>query len=65
MKAPSRRIDPSASGDARSLGQAGEPSRKATGHVEEVELLDVDREPAELGGERRQQCVAGRRLAWR
>ena len=43
-------------------GQPDEARREPAGDVEEVQLLDVVRQPAELSGERRQQRVADRRL---
>ena len=47
---------------ARLVGEPDEPRREPAGDVEEMQLLDVRREPAELAGERREQRVADGRL---
>ena len=56
------RIVPSSAAGPGFLGEPDEPRRHAAGHVEEVELLDVDGEAAQLAGQRGQQGVADRRL---
>ena len=58
---PSSRIVPSASGP-RTAGEPEETGRHPAGHVEEMELLDVVGQAAELAGQGRQECVAGARL---
>ena len=44
------------------LGEPEQPGGHPPGHVEEVELLDVIGQPAQLAGQGRQQGVAGGRL---
>ena len=56
------RIVPSASFLPDSRRQPGEARCEPAGDVEEVELLDVVRQPAELRGERSEQRVDDRRL---
>ena len=56
------RIVPSSAGGTGLLGEPDEARRDAPGHVEEVELLDVDGEAPQLGGQRREQRVADRGL---
>ena len=45
-----------------SVGEADQARGQAAGDVEEVQLLDVGGQPAELAGERREQGVADGRL---
>ena len=56
------RIEPSSAGGPGFLGEPDEAGRHAPGHVEEMELLDVDGEAPQLGRQRGQERVADRRF---
>ena len=47
---------------SRFAREPDETRRQATRHVEEVQLLDVCRQPAEFARERGEECVADRRF---
>ena len=57
-----RRIAPSSSGGPASAGKPDQPRRQATGHVEEMKLLDVRRQPTQLAGQRREERIADGRF---
>ena len=63
VSGPASRIAPSPAGVAPgSFAHPGKARRESTGDVEEVELLDVMGEAADLGGERREERLPHHRL---